>query len=153
MVIMAIDPSTTSTGWCIYENKPIKYGRICPNKTLEYIDRVIYILKELNALKSKYKPEIIIIEQLAVTRNAKVAQMLAGLQVAIEVMFRQEEYLIVEARPTEWRKHCGIKGKKREELKQNAVNYIMNKYKIKVDDDTAEAICIAEYGNSLEVEQ
>ena len=38
-------------------------------------------------------------------------------------------------------------------LKQNAVNYIMNKYKIKVDDDTAEAICIAEYGNSLEVEQ
>ena len=152
MVIMAIDPSTTSTGWCIYENKPIEYGRICPNKTLEYIDRVIYILKELNALKSKYKPEIIIIEQLAVTRNAKVAQMLAGLQVAIEVMFRQEEYLIVEARPTKWRAYCGIKGKKREELKQNAVNYIMSKYKIKVNDDEAESVCIAEFGSSLKIE-
>ena len=152
MKIMAIDPSTTSTGWCIYENKPIKYGRICPNKTFEYIDRVIYILKELNALKLKYKPEIIIIEQLAVTRNAKVAQMLAGLQVAIEVMFRQEEYLIVEARPTEWRAYCGIKGKKREELKQNVINYIMSKYKIKANDDTAEAICIAEYGSSLKIE-
>ena len=152
MRILSIDSSTTSTGWCIYENKPIKYDCICPNKTLEYIDRVIYILKELNALKLKYEPEIIIIEQLAVTRNAKVAQMLAGLQVAIEVMFRQEEYLVIESRPSEWRKYCNIKGKKREELKQNAVNYIKNKYKIEVNDDTAESICIAEYGNSIKFE-
>lgn len=152
MRILSIDPSTTSTGWCIYENKPIKYGCICPNKTLEYIDRVIYILKELNALKLKYEPEIIIIEQLAVTRNAKTAQMLAGLQVAIEVMFRQEEYLVIEARPSKWRAYCAIKGKKREELKQNAVNYIKNKYKIEVNDDTAESICIAEYGNSIKLE-
>ena len=97
MRILSIDSSTTSTGWCIYENKPIKYGCICPNKTLEYIDRVIYILKE-------------------------------------------------------WRKYCNIKGKKREELKQNAVNYIKNKYKIEVNDDTAESICIAEYGNSIKLE-
>ena len=152
MRILSIDSSTTSTGWCIYENKPIKYGCICPNKALEYIDRVIYMLKELNALKLKYEPEIIIIEQLAVTRNAKVAQMLAGLQVAIEVMFRQEEYLVIEARPSEWRKYCNIKGKKREELKQNAVNYIKNKYKIEVNDDTAESICIAEYGNGIKLE-
>lgn len=152
MRVLSIDSSTTSTGWCIYENKPIKFGCICPNKTLEYIDRIIYILKELNALKLKYRPEIIIIEQLAVTRNAKVAQMLAGLQVAIEVMFRKEEYLVIEARPSEWRKYCNIKGKKREELKQNAVNYIKNKYKIEVNDDAAESICIAEYGNSIKLE-
>lgn len=152
MRILSIDSSTTSTGWCVYENKPIKYGCICPNKTLEYIDRVIYILKELDALKLKYEPEIIIIEQLAVTRNAKTAQMLAGLQVAIEVMFRQEEYLVIEARPSEWRKYCNIKGKKREELKQNAVNYIKNKYNIEVNDDTAESICIVEYGNSIKFE-
>ena len=151
MKILSIDPSTTSTGWCIYENKPIKYGCICPNKTLEYIDRVIYILKELNALKLKYKPEIIIIEQLAVTRNAKVAQMLAGLQVAIEVMFRQEEYLVIEARPSEVRKGK-IFSKKRNEIKIECVEYIKNKYNISVSDDEADAILLAEYGNSIKFE-
>lgn len=151
MRILSIDASTTSTGWCIYENKPIKYGRICPNKTLEYIDRVIYILKELNTLKSKYKPEIIIIEQLAVTRNAKVAQMLSGLQVAIEVMFRQEEYLIVEARPSEVRKGK-IFSKKRNDIKIECVEYIKNKYNILVSDDEADAILLAEFSNSLKIE-
>ena len=61
--------------------------------------------------------------------------------------------LVVQVRPSEWRKVCKIKGKCRKELKENAIKYVKNKYNIKVCDDEADAICIAEYGNSLEIEE
>lgn len=51
-----------------------------------------------------------------------------------------------EVTPSVWRKRVGLKqgATKREELKQESVEYVLNKYGIDVIDDIADAICIGD---------
>ena len=44
-----------------------------------------------------------------------------------------------------WRKGLEIKGKKRDELKEKAKEYVFNKYGLTVEEDVAESICIGTY--------
>ena len=47
MIVLAIDPSTTSTGWAVYDtqyNDLLEYGSIKP-KVKDTIDRIIVIDK------------------------------------------------------------------------------------------------------------
>lgn len=153
MRILGLDTSTSSTGYAVIDNgKLICYGSIKPPKKLNTIEKIIYIEKEIKEIISKKKVEYIVIEQLAVMRSANTTRVLAGLLYHLIIEFTKKDILTILVRPSEWRSHCGIKGKGREELKQNAINYIKSKYKIDVNDDEADSICIAEYGNDLEVE-
>lgn len=153
MKVLGIDSSTTSTGYAVVDNdKLICYGSIKPNKKKDTISKIIEIEKELKDIIVKKEVEYIVIEDLAVTRNAGVTKMLAGLLYHLLIEFRKKEMLVITCRPSEWRSCCKIKGKERKELKENTINYVKNKYNIKVNDDEADSICIAEYGNSLGVE-
>ncbi len=44
-----------------------------------------------------------------------------------------------------WRKTCGIKGRKREEQKANAIKKVEEKYEVKTEEDAAEAILITQH--------
>ena len=153
MRILGIDSSTTATGYAILEdNKILLSGVIRPNNALNSIERIICIEKEISALYDKYKPDFIVIEEMVAFRNANAMRVLIGLIYHLVIEYTKKEALVVLARPSEWRKVCNIKGKGRKELKENAIKHIQEKYNKKVTDDEAEAICIAEYGSSLEVE-
>jgi crossover junction endodeoxyribonuclease RuvC len=158
MVILGIDSSTTSTGWGVIDTKfsdelrLIDYGSIKPPKQLETIDRVIHISKELRRILQDFKPELIVIEEMNVTRNMKTIRALAGLLTEIEVMLRNRQALYVKMTPSEWRKKVGIKCKNdRGMLKKASIEYVLEKYNEKVTDDEADAICIAEAGSEVEV--
>ena len=151
--IMGLDTSTTSTGYAIIENnKILKSGTVKPNKKLDSIERIICIEKEIKRLYDEFKPGFIVIEEMVAFRNANSMRILIGLIYPMIIEFVKKEALVVPVRPSEWRKVCGIKGKNRGELKENAIKYIYEKYNKKVEEDEAEAVCIAEYGLSLEVE-
>ena len=151
--IMGLDTSTTSTGYAIIENnKILKSGTVKPNKKLDSIERIICIEKEIKRLYDEFKPDFIVIEEMVAFRNANSMRILIGLIYHMIIEFEKKEALVVPVRPSEWRKVCGIKGKNRGELKENAIKYIYEKYNKKVEEDEAEAVCIAEYGLSLEVE-
>ena len=47
--------------------------------------------------------------------------------------------------PATWRHTCGIKGKGRQDKKNNTQLYVRHKYGISVTDDVADAICIGEH--------
>ncbi|MGE9950112.1 hypothetical protein [Coprococcus catus] len=50
-------------------------------------------------------------------------------------------------RPSSWRKAINLKQNKnikREQLKQEAIDYVKEKYNIEVNDDIADAICIGD---------
>ena len=53
--------------------------------------------------------------------------------------------------PSSWRSAIGLKigKKKRTELKQDAIDYVKTKYGIETDDDTAEAIGLADAAFAL----
>lgn len=159
MVILGIDSSTSSTGWGVIDTKfndnlrLIDYGAIKPNKKLETIDRIIYISRELRRILQDFKPELILIEEMNVTRNMKTIRALSGLLTEIEVMLRNRQALYVKMTPSEWRKKVGIKCKNdREILKKASVDYVFEKYNENVSDDEADAICIAEAGSKVEIE-
>lgn len=159
MVICGIDSSTSSTGWGVIDTKfndnlrLIDYGAIKPNKKLETIDRIIYISRELRRILQDFKPELIVIEEMNVTRNMKTIRALSGLLTEIEVMLRNRQALYVKMTPSEWRKKVGIKCKNdREMLKKASVDYVFEKYNKNVSDDEADAICIAEAGSGVEVQ-
>ena len=159
MVICGIDSSTSSTGWGGIDTKfndnlrLIDYGAIKPNKKLETIDRIIYISRELRRILQDFKPELIVIEEMNVTRNMKTIRTLSGLLTEIEVMLRNRQALYVKMTPSEWRKKAGIKCKNdRETLKKASVDYVFEKYNENVSDDEADAICIAEAGSKVEIE-
>ena len=153
MKIMGLDTSTTATGYAILDgNKIIKSGVIKPNKTLSSIERIIYIEKEINSLYDKYKPDFICIEEMVSFRNANSMRVLIALIYHLVIEYTKKEALVVLVRPSEWRKQSGVKGRVRSEYKENAILHIKEKYNKIVSNDEADAICIAEFGNTLEIE-
>lgn len=152
--VLGIDSSTTATGYAILEdNKVIVSGDIKPNKKLSSIERVIYIQEEINTLYDKYKPDFIVIEEMVAFRNANSMRILIALIYYLVIEFTKKEALVVLARPSEVRKGK-ISGRKREEIKKQSIDYVNKKYKLKLDDDNiSDAILLAEYGLSLEVEE
>ena len=159
MVILGIDSSTTSTGWGVIDTKfdnelrLIDYGSIKPPKQLETIDRVIHISKESKRILQDFKPELIVIEEMNVTRNMNTIRALVGLLTEIEVMLRNRQALYVKMTPSEWRKKIGIRCRnERVELKKASIEYVQEKYKETVNEDEADAICIAEAGSRVEVQ-
>lgn len=154
MRILGLDTSTTSTGYAVLDNeKLISYGTIKSPTKADLLDRVIYIEENIKQIIKAKEITFIVIEDLAVTRSASTTKALAGLLYHLLIEFRKKELLVVQARPSEWRKKCKIKGKCRKELKENAIKYIKNKYGVDANDDEADSICIAEYGKSLEIQE
>lgn len=154
MRILGLDTSTTSTGYAVFDNdKLISYGTIKTPKKLDLLDKIIYIEEQVKQIMKAKKVEFIVIEELAVMRSASTTRALAGLLYHLLVEFRKREMLVIKVRPGEWRSVSGIKGKGRKELKENAIKYVENNYNITVNDDEADAILIARYGTTLEVEE
>lgn len=152
MIILGLDTSTTSTGFAVIDNgKLISYGTIEPPKKAELLDRIIYIEQYVKQIIKAKEIDYVVIEQLAVMRSANTTRVLAGLLYHLLVEFKKRDLLTILVRPSEWRSKCHIKGKIRSELKANTIAYVLNKYGIEVGEDEADAICIAEFGNHLEI--
>lgn len=153
MKILGLDTSTTNTGYAVLDNeKLISCGTIKTPKKADLLDKIIYIEEHIKQIIKAKEVDFIVIEDLAVTRSASTTKALAGLLYHLLTEFRKRELLVVQARPSTWRSVCGIKGKCRKELKENAIQHVKDVYNIDVNDDEADSICIAEFGNSLEVE-
>lgn len=143
MIIMGLDTSTRSTGYCIMNDEGIiSYGVIKPNKTLMPIDRIIYIDNEIKSIIKAKEVEYIGIEELVSFRNANTTRILQGLITIIQVEARKRDIECELIRPSEWRKEI-VKGKNRKELKQASKDYIKRIYNLDVNDDEADAILIA----------
>lgn len=153
MKVLGLDLSTVSTGYCVIDNnKILTYGVIKPASEQDFIDRIIFIEKEIKELIKAKLVEYVCIEELSSMRSASTTKKLAALQGHIEIELRKKDMLVVTVRPSEWRKNK-IKGRKREELKNNAIKYVKDKYGLIVNDDEADAICIAEFGSEIDIEE
>lgn len=98
---------------------------------------IIHLLQE-------YKPDIIVIEKLAVTRNMVSVRCLCkviGAVYCYSILHKNVFYY--EIQPSEWRSKLGIqsKGKKRDEFKQLSMLYVKEQFGIDVSDDESDAIC------------
>lgn len=93
-------------------------------------------------LIDKEQPDFVCLEAVQFQHNFNTYLQLAQLQgVIFSSLFKNNiDFVIVES--SKWRKFLGIKGRKREEYKQNCIDLINKKYGFECTDDEADAIAI-----------
>lgn len=151
MIILAIDASSKSSGWSVFEdNKLIEYGCITASST-DLIKRIQKMIEGFDSILSKYKVNKIVLEEVrpdtGYNSNTNVWKALTWLQAAIAFLVHEKysqtkiEYIY----PSSWRSKIGIKtgkGVKRETLKEADIRYVKENFNIEVNDDIADSICI-----------
>jgi crossover junction endodeoxyribonuclease RuvC len=146
--ILSIDQSTVLTGIAIFEDKKYKsHSLIDLHKLKNSDEKFDTMCKELWKLMKDVSPAYIVFEDVSLQTNVSILRLLSQLQGIIIAYCILNEIPFTIYKPTEWRKLLGFKqGKnvKRPELKQQAKDYVLDKYNLTVGEDEADAICIGE---------
>ena len=119
----------------------------------------IHIMKLfLKELIDKFSPDIIILENTQLqysfnpaTKSQKVIspevfKFLSKLLGVFEEYCFENQICFTTIFATEWKSTCKIKGRKREEQKENAIRFVKEKFEKDVSSDVADAICIGWWG-------
>lgn len=153
MYLLSLDLSTKSSGWAVFnDGNLIDYGCITASST-DLIKRIKKMTDELQiSTLNKYEIRKVIVEEVRPeggygVGNQKTHKALMWLQAAVAFMLH-DNYPTIELEyiyPSSWRASLGIKngrGIKRQTLKEADIEFVKTKYRINVNDDVADAICI-----------
>ena len=149
MITLAIDASTKSTGWSIFDGQDLKdYGCITASSN-NLFHRIHKMVDELKKIIEQHSVKEIAIEDVIpddVHHNQNVYKALTYLQgYLLELFDEMSIKKITFYVSSEWRKKCAIhtgRGIKRESLKPLDIAFVKNQYGLDVNDDVADAICI-----------
>lgn len=146
-VILALDVSTTSTGYAIYVNdKLVRYGFFKP-KEKDWLSRVRKMSEELQTLKSEFNITTVVIEDTFFLKNIKTVKKLCLAQGIL--LGQLPEANLIQVFPNTWKKHFGLgKGKAtRYEQKQTSISVAETMFLIEhgINDDEADAILMGRY--------
>ena len=148
MKILALDLSTKCTGWCVMEDDKIINSGIIKASSMDVLARIEKMIDEVYKLYKEYQPSLLVAEDILPEdmKNIKTSKALFYLQAALMLKFHELKVEIQLVTASHWRKVCGIntgRGILRNELKSKDMEFVLNKYNLTVDDDQADAICIA----------
>ena len=141
MRIIAFDQSTTATGWAVLDKETaeiVKFGVLKPEG--ETNDRIRQTIKHCLWLVEEYQVTFVFIEGIYSELNKKVFAILAKLAGSLEIMLEEKGYIVNVVSANEWRKRVGIKGRKRADVKKEAIELVHTLYGIKASEDECEAI-------------
>lgn len=148
MKILALDLSTRSTGWSLYEDsKLINYGCITVTDT-NFLNRISKMTEKLKVVFDEQQPDTFIVEEVLpddVKHNQQVFKALMYLQAAVAIELNKRNKKMEFFTASEWRKRCGIqtgRGITRDKVKAADIKFVKDNYNLDVNDDVADAICI-----------
>lgn len=145
MKLLALDTSSTQTGWAYYEDgQYIKSGVINLKKIKDVDLRVKSMINEINILLEKIVPNHVIIEDIVVQRNWHTFKILTIIVGSLYGLCINKDYSYSYYSPTQWRNIIdpGKKPKKGEELKNWDIEKAKMITKKKINDDEADAILL-----------
>lgn len=147
MKILSLDSSTKSTGYCIGQNGKIESHGCITASSKDVIKRIIKMRDQLSEIIKNNKIEKIVMQEVRPQYNSHTNKVLMWLQAVIVVaayeINAKIEFEFIQA--VEWRAALKIRqgrGVKRQALKPQDIQYVEDKYGLKVNDDEADAICI-----------
>ena len=90
MILLAIDPSLSSTGFAVFDEdgKLIEYGKQTTGNKIIEEDRICKIANKIKTLIEKYKIEVVVMETQFFSKNAKTSMQLSRLRGAITYVCR-----------------------------------------------------------------
>mgnify|MGYP005610602437 CR=1 FL=1 len=157
MIVLALDQAK-KTGVAIFNDSELIYHDLIQSKFERYEDVIIDISNKLSNLINKYHPDIVLLEDVQSMQNQKTYKdlcMLLGCLIST-CHSKNTNYEIISCNT--WRKvlknNLPYHGKKKQraEWKQAAQEFVKQRFNLKLNNDTAEAICIALYYIEREVE-
>lgn len=157
MIILALDQAK-KTGVAIFNDSELIYHDLIQSKFENYEDVIIDISNKVSRLINKYQPNIVLLEDVQSMQNQKTYKdlcMLLGCLVST-CHSKNIPYEIISCNT--WRKilknNLPYHGKKKQraEWKQAAQDFVKQRFNLNLNNDTAEAICMALYYIEREVE-
>jgi crossover junction endodeoxyribonuclease RuvC len=161
MMVLGIDQSLTSTGWCLsLDGEPIRYGIITSDKNKSNYLRAMDVANEISDLlflMLKEKLDIVVIEGLPFMSRSNVTRDLAGLQFLVYDRlfdyFKERNILVVP--PTSLKKFATGSGKaSKDDMFESLPDNVKAKFrttpKTKGRSDITDAYWLARYGEENE---
>ena len=146
MKILSFDQATLLTGYAVFDDHSyVESGVITKSKSINIAERIPSMALAICAKIKEHRPDVCIIEDVQTQSNQKTVIDLARLQGGIIMYCKSKSIPIKILHPSEWRRLLGFaQGNKvgREELKQQAVNYVEELGLNISSQDECEAICI-----------
>ena len=145
MKIMGLDLSTKKSGYSIFnDNKLISHGVIDLSKNKKMDERTRQMMTSVCDLIKTESPDYVIVEDSYSNGNVQVTKDLAYIIGAVIYQCDCCRISVEKILPSSWRRRIGIiqAKKKRQELKQEAIDMVRNKYNFDPIEDEAEAILI-----------
>ena len=149
MMLLALDQASRVTGWALFKDDKLKAeGKFSLSPSLSIGDRLAEFYNNLSKLFGNHNFNELAFEDIQLQAgNVKTYKMLAMIQ-AMAILWcthHNIKYHILS--PSHWRKtlkeQCGVEwGRKRNEQKQSAIDFIKQKYNLDVGSDEADAICL-----------
>ena len=149
MMLLALDQASRVTGWALFEDNKLKAeGKFSLSPSLAIGDRLAEFYNNLSKLFGNHNFDELAFEDIQLQAgNVKTYKMLAMIQ-SMAILWCTThgiKYYILS--PSHWRKILKEQysvewGRKREEQKQSAMNFIKQKYNLDVSSDEADAICL-----------
>lgn len=147
MKILAFDQSTRCSGYSYFvDGQYIESGVVDMSKSkLETDERSFEMAKKLWKIMKKYKPDHLVIEQVQNQSNTKtviILARLAGILIGYAKAHNVEVHIV---EPTKWRRALSYRQGakvKRQELKQQSIDYVKEHIGKELPEDESEAVCI-----------
>ena len=147
MRVVSFDQSTRVSGWAYFEDgEYIESGVIDMSKSkLETDKRSFEMARSIWKIIKKYNPHEIIIEnvqQQSSPSTVIVLARLAGMIIGYAEAHNVHVHILL---PSQWRKVLGYSQGakiKRQELKQQSIDYVKSKYGLDLPEDECEAIAL-----------
>lgn len=154
-VILGIDPGIADTGFGIilkdgHNNLScLGYGSIKTKAGTELADRLEIINVHLNKLIEKYQPNLISVEELFFSKNAKTALIVGQARGVVLLTAKQNKVRLVEFTPLQVKQAVSTYGKADKLQVQKMVKLLLNLKEIPKPDDAADALAIAICASSI----
>lgn len=144
MKVIAFDQATKVTGFAIFEDSSlVRYGVLTASGDDPFA-RMHDMYAQIYRLLQEEHPQLVSIEGTQFQKNYKVYSELSQMQgVVFAACFMLGISFRISA-PTVWKAYCGVKGRKREDQKQSAMD-IVQSYGITAPEDACEAILQGKY--------
>jgi Holliday junction resolvasome RuvABC endonuclease subunit len=165
--LIGIDASTTNTGVSVfrllksgaryykhhllsYKGKKVSQYRKSKMTKVQKKDirheeadnRVNFMITSLLELLERYKPKVVVIEDIFAKTDINTMKLLGRIQGAVLAFcLTHDSYIEIKA-PSAWRSDVGLGMGKREDLKKRAIETVSRLYDIQVTDDEADSILI-----------
>lgn len=148
ITILGIDPGFAIVGWGLIQktDKGIEYrtcGAIITDKNESFNKRLSIIYEQLQEIITVHRPNIIAIEQLYFSKNAKTALAVGHARGVILLAAEQNKIPVAEYGPLTVKQTITGDGKAEKKQMQSMVKQILHLNEIPKPDDIADAVAIA----------